>query len=81
MVLTVGKRGRATARELRRGPLVRLATVPAVLSSSLDGLRAEQRRGEICVDCDAIVLGSFRINTWEGAVLRADKNSTPFEEL
>jgi hypothetical protein len=27
------------------------------------------------------VLASFLINTWEGAVLRAEKNGTPLEEF
>jgi hypothetical protein len=27
------------------------------------------------------VLASFLINTWEGVVLRAEKNSTPLEEF
>jgi hypothetical protein len=34
-------------------------------------------------DCDATVLASLLINTWEGAVLRAkvEKNGTPLEEF
>ena len=28
-----------------------------------------------------IVLASFLINTWEGAMLRAEKNGTPLEEF
>ena len=35
----------------------------------------------IRVDCYTIVLASFLINTWEGAVLRAEKNGTPLEEF
>jgi hypothetical protein len=44
-------------------------------------VRDGQRQGEIRVDCDATVLASFLINTWEGAVLLAKNNGTPFEEF
>jgi hypothetical protein len=41
----------------------------------------ERGSREIRVDCYTIVLASFLINTWEGAVLRAEKNGTPLEEF
>ena len=36
---------------------------------------------DIKTDCDATVLGSFLINTWEGAVLLAkvEKNDIPYK--
>ena len=48
-------------------------------ATSRPTVRNGQRQGEIRVDCDATVLASLLINTWEGAVLRAkvEKNSTP----
>jgi hypothetical protein len=52
-------------------------------ATSRPTVRNGQRQGEIRVDCDATVLASFLINTWEGAVLRAkvEKNDTPLEEF
>ena len=41
----------------------------------------ERGSREIRVDCYTIVLASLLINTWEGAVLRAEKNGTPLEKF
>lgn len=81
MVLTVGERTRTTVCERRWRPVVRLAAIPALLSSSLDGNR--ERRREICDDYGVTLLGSFLINTRQAAVLRpkVEKHRTPFEEF
>ena len=50
-------------------------------ATSRPTVRNGQRQGEIRVNCDATVLASFLINTWEGAVLRAEKNGTPLEQF
>jgi TetR/AcrR family transcriptional regulator, transcriptional repressor for nem operon len=46
-------------------------------------IREGQSGGEIRADFDAVVLASFLINAWEGAILRAKvvKNSAPLEEF
>lgn len=81
MVLNVGERSRATVCERRWRPVVRLAAIPALLSSSLDGNR--ERRREICDDYGVTLLGSLLINAQQAAVLRpkVEKNRTPFEEF
>jgi hypothetical protein len=58
--------GGSTGRGSRRSELV---------------LLMERGSREIRVDCYTIVLEFFLINTWEGAVLRAEKNGTPLEEF